>query len=224
MPRTQTGIGRESLRPGWHREAVGGLWDEVGTLQRDFMIARGLRPEHRLLDVGCGSLRGGIRFIEYLDAGNYVGVDRDPELLEAGRVELAEAGLESKGTTLVHDEHFRFGHIGGRFDYALAQSLFTHLPLNSVMVCLLGVEAVLREGGTFYATFFERPQGTRGLGAIEHERADGPAIRTRPDADPYHYGFDAFEWICEPTRLEPRYIGEWGHPRGQRMLAFVRRG
>ncbi len=39
--------------------AVGGLWDEIGQLQFDFLRAKGLLPRHKLLDFGCGSLRGG---------------------------------------------------------------------------------------------------------------------------------------------------------------------
>jgi hypothetical protein len=39
---------------GRHRESVGGLWDEIGELQADFLMSRGLRPHHRLLDIGCG--------------------------------------------------------------------------------------------------------------------------------------------------------------------------
>ena len=46
-----------------HREQVGGLWDEIGALQIDFLRAQGLRPGDTLLDVGCGCLRGGVHFV-----------------------------------------------------------------------------------------------------------------------------------------------------------------
>jgi hypothetical protein len=29
---------------GRHRESVGGRWDEIGALQADFLVSRGLRP------------------------------------------------------------------------------------------------------------------------------------------------------------------------------------
>jgi hypothetical protein len=45
-----------SVARGDHQSVIGGLWDEVGQLQHDFLVAHGLQPTHRLLDVGCGSL------------------------------------------------------------------------------------------------------------------------------------------------------------------------
>ena len=42
-----------------HRGVVGGMWDEIGKLQFEFMVKQGLKSEHKFLDIGCGSLRGG---------------------------------------------------------------------------------------------------------------------------------------------------------------------
>ena len=76
-----------------HRQMVGGLWDEMGQLQFDFLVRQGLSPEHRLLDIACGCLRGGVHFVRYLQPGNYYGVDVNAPLLERGRYELASAGI-----------------------------------------------------------------------------------------------------------------------------------
>jgi hypothetical protein len=80
------------------------------------------------------------------------------------------------------------------------------------------MERALDEGGRFYATIFENPQGKRNLADINQTET----IVTHFDADFFHYDFATFEWICEGTRLEPTYIGDWGHPRNQRMLLFTR--
>ena len=217
---------RESLRrqrsedPEWHRQAVGGLWEEMGRLQFEFLVEQGLRPDHRLLDVGCGSLRGGIHFIRYLEPGRYVGIDRSQELLLAGRDELRQAGLEEKRPELVQMEDFGLSRLGGRFDMGLAQSVFTHLPLNGVIRCLMAVDEVLEPGGRFFATFFENPDGKRHVEPIRHPTVTGEALITYFDRDPYHYDVDTFRWICRGTRLEVSVVGEWGHPRDQRMLIF----
>ena len=42
---------------------VGGLSDEIGPLQFFFLRWEGLRPEHTLVDVGCGGLLGGVHFV-----------------------------------------------------------------------------------------------------------------------------------------------------------------
>ena len=46
---------QEQINAGIHRDMVGGMWDEIGRLQFEFLRARGLKPNHRLLDIGCGS-------------------------------------------------------------------------------------------------------------------------------------------------------------------------
>lgn len=214
----------EELRPPeWHRGAVGGLWDVIGRLQHQFLVDHGLQPEHYLLDIGCGSLRGGVHFIAYLDPGHYYGVDKSRELLDAGRqIELPRHGLAERAPLLVEMEDFDFATLGRMFDYALAHSLFTHLPLNRIIRCVMNVEQVLVPGGRLYATFFENPKGKFYLGPVLHPRVDGPDLATYFDGDPYHYDVDTFRWICGGTRLRVDYIGEWGHPRSQKMLVFTK--
>ena len=51
------------------------LWKMKRDFQIKFLKKSGLLPKHYLLDIGCGTLRGGIPFIEYLDEKKY-GNDR----------------------------------------------------------------------------------------------------------------------------------------------------
>ena len=206
----------------WHRGAVGGRWEEIGELQYRFLVAQGLAPEHYLLDVGCGSLRGGVHFVSYLRSGHYFGVDINPVLLEAGRMELERSGLADKTVTLAQSGEFHFETFGRRFDYALAQSVFTHLPLNSIILCLMRLERVLVEGGRFFTTFFENTDGKRQLEPRDHPEVSDFELVTYFDRNPYHYDFATFEWICEGTSLSVERIGEWGHPRGQLMMVFTK--
>jgi SAM-dependent methyltransferase len=201
------------------RNAVGGLWEEMGQAQLDFLVREGLRPHHRLLDVGCGMLRGGVKFIPYLERGNYYGIDIRQGMLDAGRNELKLAGITGKEPNLRCTDDFDVD-FGVKFDYAIAQSVFTHVPLNSVQRCLL---RVLAKDGRFYATFFENAKGKNSLAPVSHPQPDGSPTVTELDRDPYHYALEAFEWACSGTALEVRHVGEWGSLRGQKMLLFTRR-
>ncbi|MEU1167133.1 class I SAM-dependent methyltransferase, partial [Streptomyces sp. NPDC005921] len=67
-------------------------WLALGRMQFDYLVEHGLRPDHRMLDIGCGNLRGGWRFIGHLDAGNYYGIDISPDILIA-----AAAGDRGRG-------------------------------------------------------------------------------------------------------------------------------
>jgi SAM-dependent methyltransferase len=214
-----SGAKTQGRPPGWHRAEVGGEWETIGKLQFDYLVAQGLQPHHNMLDVGCGSMRGGLHFVRYLDAGHYVGFDVNAELLDAGRKELADAGLTEKNATLVQTDTFDVTSLGRTFDFALAQSVFTHLPLNPIIRCLTMMDTYLAPSGRFYATFFENPDGKRDLGPVPH----GSDVRVSYfDRDPFHYDVASMEWACSGLNLVCEYIGEWGHPRGQRMLVFRR--
>lgn len=201
-----------------HRSFVGGMWEEMGALQLDFLRRHGAEPAHQVLDMGCGALRGGIPLIRYLEPGHYCGLDRNASLIEAGRRELAEAGLEARRPALLVNERFEARLFGRRFDYVVAQSVFTHLPMNSIVRCLVETAEVLQPDGVLFATFFEAP-ATAHLTPIAHEPG---GIVTNYDADPYHYCLEEMRWMAARAGLDVDRLGDWGHPRGQRMLAFRR--
>lgn len=209
----------KEMTAGHHRKAVGGLWDEIGLLQFEFLRDRGLRSEHRLLDVGCGALRGGVHFIRYLDRGCYFGVDQNATLLAAGReIELPGAGLVDRDPQFLHNDQFEFERFETGFQWALAQSLFTHLEAEEIRMCLVKLVEVLDPGARFCATYFEAASPRR----IEKIRHLGGVV-SYPDRNPYHYHFSRFEDLVADLPMSVTNLGPWGHPRGQHMLEFVRR-
>ena len=48
---------------------------EKGPFEIEFLKEKGLLPEHLLLDIGCGTLRGGIHWIRYLQPHHYAGLE-----------------------------------------------------------------------------------------------------------------------------------------------------
>lgn len=201
-----------------HRAWVGGLWDEVGALQFEFLKMNGLSPQHRLLDIGCGALRGGLHFVRHLERGNYYGLDVNPSLIEAGRWELVEAGLSDREPTLIVDDRFNMGRFGVSFDYAIAISVFTHLHLNEIAGCLVQTKKVLKPSGKLFASFFEAPSPLW-LEPITHEPG---GVVSAFDADPFHLALAEIEWVASLAGLITECIGDWGHPRNQQMLCFSR--
>jgi hypothetical protein len=85
--RTLAPEGDEGIRRLGHRDYIGGMWEEIGRLQFNFLRQQGLTPSHCLLDIGCGALRGGVHFITYLEPGHYLGLDKEKTLI------LQEAAL-----------------------------------------------------------------------------------------------------------------------------------
>ena len=83
-----------------HEGAVGSKthdsWIKIGQMQFDYLIGHGLKPGDRMLEIGCGNLRAGHLFIDYLDAGNYYGIDISPDILLAATDTVAEYGLQAQ--------------------------------------------------------------------------------------------------------------------------------
>lgn len=212
-------LSKQDIQRGIHRNTIGGMWKEMGEIQLKFMKEQGMQPEHELLDVGCGSLRGGIYFIEYLNEGKYSGLDLNPSLIKAGHAEIQKANLLRKKSTLIVNENLQFELFKKKFDYAIAQSVFTHLPVNVIQRCLINIEKVLNPGGKFYATFFETKNKFNDQ-PVNQSNSGG--VITHLDKDPYHYHLSLFEYLISDSTLKMEYIGDWHHPRNQKMLCFYK--
>jgi SAM-dependent methyltransferase len=204
LPRLAAAIGRSDAR---HRGYVGGKWDEIGKLQFDFMVSRGLSPGDAFLDIACGSLRGGVHFIQYLDPGNYLGIDKERSLIDRGlSMELPRATRKQKRPEFVVSDAFEFSRFSKTAQYSLAQSLFTHLIPPQIELCLSNLRAYVADGHQAYATFCS---------------GDSAANPSAPDDEKrFNYSREELAAIGERTGWRSEYIGEWGHPRDQLMMLF----
>ena len=200
--------GPEGIREVGHRQYVGGMWDEIGRMQFDFLVSQGLRPHHYLLDIACGSLRAGIHFIPYLEPGHYLGIDKEADLIRAGvENELDPEVRQARQPVLLVDGDFAFDKFDVRPDYALAQSLFTHLTPPLIENCLRNLRGVIGDDGAFYATYFESA-----------DRHDNPV--EAHDAAGFCYTRAEMERFGQSTGWRFEYIGDWGHPRGQIIVRY----
>lgn len=209
---------QEDIDKKTYRNFVGGLWEELGQLQYNFLTEQGLKPFHKLLDIGCGCLRGGLHYIKYLEEGNYYGLDVNNSLIQAGILEIKEAGLEDKHPRLLVDDQFRLEKFNENFDFMVSVSLFTHLPMNIIIRCLSEVKKHLKPSGVYFSTFFEAPKPAY-LDKLHHQPG---GFMTNYDSDPFHYSFEELSWMASIAGLEVKLIGDWNHPRNQKMAAFYR--
>lgn len=157
----------------------GDLWEMKRRFQIGFLRGAGLLPGHRLLDLGCGTLRGGIPLIDYLEPGHYAGVEVRGEVLAEGRRELAESGLVDKRPQLVHCERLDTLDLGRRFDVAWAFAVLIHMDDAILEEAIAAVSRHLADGGVMYATVNvgAEPAGSwQGFPVVHREHAFYEAV------------------------------------------------
>ena len=135
-------------------------WLALGKMQHEFMVERGLERDHRMLELGCGNLRAGWRFIRYLKPGHYVGVDISPEILLAAERTIVERGLQERRPSLFVVDGTSLDFLpADHFDAVHAHSVFSHCPIDVVEASMRAAWRVMRPGGWFDFTYNESEGG-----------------------------------------------------------------
>lgn len=126
------------------------LWQMKRQFQIEFLRARGLQPGNHLLDLGCGTLRGGIPLIDFLQEGHYTGIEVRADVLAEGRRELAEAGLLAKSPTLMQCDRLDSLDLPVRYDFVWAFAVLIHMSDAILETALAAIARHLAPGGCFF--------------------------------------------------------------------------
>lgn len=92
--------------------------------------AANLKPNAKVLEIGCGTLRVGLHFIRYLNPGNFHCLEKDElSLMAALRYELPSQGLLHKRPLIVRGEDLEFSKFGSdvAYDLIYASAVFLHM-------------------------------------------------------------------------------------------------
>lgn len=207
-----------------HRIYCADFWEETIPRILEFLKKQGLKPQHKIVDLGCGAFRSGLALIPYLESNNYYGVDINEYLLEDGyKYEIEKNNLSSKfplnNIKVTHDYNMEDFKI--KFDYIWSFSLWTHLDLSECDKCLLEVSKVLRKGGVYLTTCFiveERKYKKN------NKVVSDVIITTSYDKDPYHHTMSHFVEISKKYNfsVENLGIGECC-PRKHHIVKFTKK-
>ncbi len=203
-------LGR-GLKPGDHhyRAFVGPPqdYDLVGAMQFSVLTLLGLREHHYLLDIGCGSLRAGRLFIPYLLSGRYYGIEPEAWLLQEGiDKELGADLVRLKEPVFSNDTNFTLTDFDRKFNFLLAQSIFSHASQKQISRCLEQAQQVMDKGAIFAATF------AKGQGNYDGD------VWVYPD--PASYTLERISELASANNLSCKPL-PWKHPSGQTWVVFV---
>jgi hypothetical protein len=184
-------------------------YDLIAASSFGLLTRLGLRQHHALLDIGCGSLRVGRLLIPYLNADRYVGIEPNAWLVDAGIAREVGRDLTLiKRPRFHHTTHARGLEPDARFDFALAQSIFSHCGVDLLLGWLCDIAPRLTEDGMLVATFVESAQVRTDAGWFY------------PECIGYPEG--AVAALAAYAGLEMHTL-DWPHPR-QRWAVFARPG
>lgn len=203
--------GGESADAGLYRSFVGPMenYDVVSAMQFNLLTFLGLREEHQVLDVGCGSLRAGRLLIAYLRSGRYFGIEPEQWLIDEGiRNETGQDLIKIKQPKFSNDRDFTLTIFREQFDFILAQSVFSHAAQRHIRRCLAEAQKVMKPSAMFAATYF---QGENYTG----EEWCYPGRST--------FRADLMDRLGAEHGLACAHL-DWPHPSGQSWVVFTHRG
>ena len=129
-------------------------YDLIAAMSFNLLTTFGLRQYHSILDIGCGSLRVGRLLIPYLNSGKYTGIEPNEWLVKEGiKNEIGEDLINIKKPNFYFDDNLCRLKEGLSFDFAFAQSIFSHCTIEKIKQWLEELSARLKSEGVFLATF-----------------------------------------------------------------------
>lgn len=149
----------------------GGGGNEAHRIQKSFVKLfvkhGGLKPDHKVLDIGCGVGRMAIPLTDFLsDKGSYVGFD-----IVKNRIEWLQKAYKKKHpnfkfeftdvynktynkTGKMKASEYVFPYADNTFDFIFLTSIFTHMRSGDVTQYLSEISRVLKPGSKCLITFF----------------------------------------------------------------------
>lgn len=139
---------------------------QIGRHWADTLVATGLEPQHRVLDVGCGIGRIALGLTDHLTSGSYEGFD----IVRSG-IDWCKANITSRHPAFqfqhvdVFNRHynpagtvpparFRFPYRDAEFDFAFLTSVVTHMLRDDAVNYIAELGRVLKGGGTSVGSWF----------------------------------------------------------------------
>jgi SAM-dependent methyltransferase len=171
-------------------------YDLIAAMTFNLLTTLGLRQHHSLLDIGCGSLRIGRLLIPYLNRGKYFGIEPAEWLVAEGiKQELGETVVQVKRPTFFFtDSPETVVSAKVSFDFALAQSIFSHCGLDLIKGWLFAVSRSLAPDGILLATFLPGEEDSPRTGWIYPECVNyWPATLERAAAE-VNLRFEILDW------------------------------
>lgn len=170
-------------------------------------------------DIGCGDMPLAYCWPQIGRPSIYYATDINQKAVNAGLKNLQRRGIDCNNIVPVTGPDFDFSAIpDGSVDAAFSNSLFSHLTLNSIILCLKRLHPKMKAGTTYMSSAIILPAGEDWCTDFEWKVKYG--THSHPCRDPYHYVFDELRQVVNSTTdFECVASHDYGHPF-QRLIEF----
>jgi SAM-dependent methyltransferase len=179
-------------------------FERVGRLGFQVLLAEGLEPKSRVLDVGCGALRLGYWLMRFLDPGGYFGIEPQQQMLRIGLEQLVEPEVVQRAQPrFAHNDDFDFSVFDERFDFVFARSIWTHAAQPQIAAMLRSFARTGQPDAAFLASYYPAspafdvgrrwPRLERAFASLPLERLS-PSLARLPRVSPAPQ-HDGGEWV-----------------------------
>lgn len=151
-------LATRKMRPGDdnYRAYVGppDQYDFMGATQFRLLTGLGLREDHHVIDIGCGSLRAGRLLLQYLLPGRYTGIEPNAWLWQQALEREIGADVQTrKAPRFSTEADFQLSDSADdSADFIIAQSIYSHTGLDLFETSMQAAARCLSPQGQFLFT------------------------------------------------------------------------
>lgn len=130
------------------------LFDTAGREQLIVLLEHGLEYTSKVLDIGCGCLRGGRWIIPVLERGHYFGIEPQRAMVAKGLERFVDSKIiEIKAPRFDYNDRFDFSIFQQTFTHFMARSIWTHASKSQIENMLDGIVAWGEPGAVLLTSF-----------------------------------------------------------------------
>lgn len=196
------------------------FFEIAGRKQLMALLNEGLSPDSKVLDIGCGCLRGGYWLIHFLDSEGYFGIEPNQSMLDAGiRILLEPELTDFKKPRFDDNTDFDFSIFGEKFDFVVARSIWTHASKMQIKIMLDGFVSHSNVGAVLMTSYLRSSilkRDYRGEGWIGRSHAsDKPGLVRH-----------SFNWVhkeCQSRGLFAEEVRDKAYNFGDQIWLRIKR-
>lgn len=194
-------------RPSQLRRRCGRLGSRWESCKWTFLSSKGCSPRNVCWTSGVAVCVPGAYFLDYLEPGNYLGLDKEQELVTLGLTrELKPGLLKRRSPSSLSRPHLSLSGSRKSRRCPLPEVDLHAFRSSGHRRYLKKLRAFVDVGHVLYATFFEGEAGSN------HKESH--------DIWAFCYPRTQMEQFGQETGWKPHYIGDWNQPRNQMMMRY----